>query len=295
MNADADAEISLQHGRWRVAVLPALGGAIARCEVESEGRWWSVLRPTPPGARDALQTACFPMVPFCGRIRDGRFGFRGREVHLPPMPPASTPLHGFVWRAPWRVCARTPARLELECSHPAGDWPWPFTATQILALDAEGLSLTLCARNTGEEAMPCGLGLHPYFPCDRDTRFSAHVTTRVQLDAQLLPIGRTALPHAATLQSYAVDGRGLDESFEGWDGLARIEHAGGHPGVRLSTQPALTRLHLYAPRDPAYFCAEPISHEIDAVNRYGSAFETSGLSVLAPGEQVTLQLRIGLP
>lgn len=84
MSADAThACIPLRHGRWRATVLPRLGGSLGRLDHQRDGHWQPLLRPAPADAHDPRQTACFPMAPFCGRIRDGRFVFRGRAVSLP--------------------------------------------------------------------------------------------------------------------------------------------------------------------------------------------------------------------
>lgn len=288
------AEVASRHGRWRAAVLPALGASLARLEVERDGRCWSLLRRARADADDALQTACFPMAPFCGRIRDGRFRFRGREIALPPMPPARTPPHGVVWRAPWRVTARADAQLALECEHPGGDWPWPFAAMLSYALGDDGLDITLAVRNTGPEPMPCGLGLHPYLDCDADTRLNAQLETKLLMDAEVLPLGDAPIRDHERLQRRAICRLGLDDSFEGWDGVATIAHGGGHPGVRLHA-PAATRLHVYAPRDEDYVCIEALSHRIDACNRDEASFPALGLAVLEPGERTSLRLGIGTP
>ena len=73
------------------------GGALAALR----HRGIDVLRPMPPDSASPLDAACFPLVPYCNRIRDGRFRFGGREVVLPPnFAPEPHSLHGLSWQAP---------------------------------------------------------------------------------------------------------------------------------------------------------------------------------------------------
>ena len=64
----------LRAGNLRLDLRPDLGGSIA-------GLHWNerpVLRQSPEALDEVLEAACFPLVPFCNRIRGGIFTFRGR-------------------------------------------------------------------------------------------------------------------------------------------------------------------------------------------------------------------------
>ena len=63
--------IELGAGDWEAELRPETGGAIAALRY----RGTDVLRPMPAGSDDVLQASCFPLAPYCNRIRDGRFGF----------------------------------------------------------------------------------------------------------------------------------------------------------------------------------------------------------------------------
>lgn len=293
------AEVVLHCGKWRAVAHPELGGALTRCEIEHEGAWLPVLRPAPTKANDVLETACFPVAPFFGRLRNDRFAFRGREIVLPPVGPHSTPLHGFVWHMPWRIRACTDAALTLACAHRADAWPWPFTATQTFELDGDGLTISLVVRNSGHEAMPCGIGLHPYFPCDTATRLFAVVDTEVTLDPGILPTGaaptgRIAIAGDTRLEHRAIHRSGMDSSFEGWSGTAIVEQLTLGYRLRLAASPVISRLHVYAPTGDDCFCIEPISHTIDAFNLDEAGLAMAGGWILAPGESRHLQMRLSL-
>lgn len=286
------AVVELRHGPLHARVLPALGGALGSFDIERAGSRQNLLRPAPDDADDPLQTACFPMAPFCGRIHADGFVFGGHRVQLPPMPPSTTtPLHGLVWRAPWQIVARDPAKVEIRCAYPGSHWPWPFVASQTFELDERGLAIELSLRNTGPGPMPCGLGLHPYFPCAAGTRLNARVARRLRHDAAQIACGHEA---AADFLHQPVHGLGLDHSYDGWDGQLLVEDAAG-PRLRLRATTPLTRLHLYTPTGEGFFCAEPMSHQVNALTLDEPAALAAGLQVLAPGASTRLCVRFELP
>lgn len=102
-----------------------------------------------------IMWGCYPMAPWAGRIRDGRFTFRGRDVQLPRNDPPNA-LHGTVFQRPWRVDG--PASLSIDLGP---DWPFPGRLSQTFELRADGLTATL--RLDAKAAMPAVLGWHPWF------------------------------------------------------------------------------------------------------------------------------------
>lgn len=157
--------VALGDSLARCVILPEAGGAIA-------GFWWEIhgkrvdwLRPASAGAIAAGAAdgmACFPLVPWGNRIRDGRFLFCGREVRLDA--PGAHALHGHGWRKAWRVAERSVSQLVLEYRHEPDGWPWEYEARQTIALDGGALVLTLEITNLSDGLMPGGLGFHPNFP-----------------------------------------------------------------------------------------------------------------------------------
>ena len=101
------------------------------------------------GEREVLLTegwgpidwGCYPMAPFAGRIRDGRFTFRGRDVQLPlNLPPHA--IHGTVFERPWEVVSQADDRLVLTIDLGPG-WPFGGNVTQSIELGPGGLDATL--------------------------------------------------------------------------------------------------------------------------------------------------------
>jgi len=75
----------------------------------------------------------------------------------------------------------------------------------------------------------------------------------------------------------------LDNCFAGWDGTADITWASGGPALRIEADAPLRHLIVYTPPGQDFFCAEPVSHMNDAINRMATAPDHA-MDVLAPGE-----------
>ena len=166
-------DLTLRAGAWQATVRPEVGGALASLTFDGA----EVLRTMPEGSANPLDAACFPLVPYCNRIRDGRFSWDGRTVQMPAnFPPEPHSLHGLGWQAPWTVTAEAGFKCSLSHSYDgSGAWPWAYEAEQRVRLGSQGCAITLHVTNRGDTAMPCGLGLHPYFRRRPETRvrFSA--------------------------------------------------------------------------------------------------------------------------
>ena len=163
---------------------------------------------------------CYPMAPFAGRIRAGRFRFRGRTYELPlTMPPNA--IHGTVLERPWQVDVASEDRVDLS-SDLGRDWPFRGRITHAIALVPGGLEATLTVE--AAEPMPVALGWHPWFRREiagsaAQLDFEAH--WMYQRDAAGLPTGATVPPTA----------RPWDDAFTDivipprltWPGVARLD------------------------------------------------------------------------
>lgn len=266
-------------GALRVELLPALGGALARFEHDGQ----PLLRPTPPDAASVLETACFPLVPYANRIRGGRFVCEGREIRLAPnMVGDASPLHGQGWLASWDVAAAGERDAELVFRHEAGEWPWTYKARQHVELDPGGLSLTLTCRNLSPEPMPCGLGFHPYYPCDAGTLLDADVARAWTVDAQVLPVENVPAQGRYGLSQRRICGQGLDNGYDGWSGTATVSWPGQPVSLRLSS-PDARRFQVYAPASGGFFAAEPVQNANCALNAPQELWPDLGITLLEPG------------
>lgn len=288
------ARLVLRAGALQVHLLPGSGGSVARFDRLAEGVRQPLLRGTDCDEASPLEGGCFPLVPFCNRIRDGVFSCDGRIVKLAPnMPPDASPLHGQGWLAPWQIVSSTSSEAELGFTHTAGEWPWSYEAGQHFALDPEGLSIILTCRNLSPEPMPCGLGLHPYYPCDSGTRLDTTVECAWTVDADVLPVDRVPASGRYDLRDRLICGQGLDNGFGGWNGSARIHWAGAPASLRLSSEDA-DYFQVYSPDSGGLFVAEPVQHANAALNAPREDWQELGIDMLGQGEARELRVRFAV-
>lgn len=282
--------IALEAGDWRATVAPELGGSVLSLDWQGQ----PVFRPTPDGATDILETACFPLVPYANRIADGRFVFDGRSVQLPVLDRfAPHAIHGDGWLLPWMVENQTDRRVDMTLEWLGGQdgWPWPWRARQTVELTDQGLTITLSITNTGDAVMPAGLGLHPYFHRHADSRLMLSAEGVWITDAREIPERLAPVQEISDWSDglALTDAPFVDHAYGGWMGEARVD--GGGRRVTLGAEAPARWTQIYAPVDGDFFCVEPVTHRPDAHNAPDG--EDSGLVRLEPGEVLSLTLKIG--
>lgn len=284
--------IGLSAGNLRLLLSPSVGGAISGFEWRSEGRSQPILRQCHSPLQKVLDAACFPLVPYVNRIRDGRFTFRAREVRIAPnMPGDPSPLHGQGWLNPWRVDKDSDVAAQLSFHHEASEWPWDYDARQVFSLDAGGLSAKISCRNLSSDPMPCGLGFHPYFPCGPETRLDTLVKTAWTIDDKVLPVTEVPAEDRYDLRDRLVCGQGLDNGFGGWGGETRMSDPDWPYSLRLTSQDAHF-FQLYSPTAGGIFVAEPVTHANAALNAPEAQWPKLGMRILEPGEEMSLSMRL---
>lgn len=273
---------------YELVLVPEAGGSVA--VLEYRGRPLLRGTRTPDGPLDG---GCFPLVPYCNRIRDGRFIFRGREVAIAlNMSGDPSPLHGDGWLAPWRIEQQDEASATLIYSHEPGEWPWAYDARQSFRLSGAGLEAEIACTNRSDEPMPCGLGFHPYFLCDEDTRIDTGVSEVWEIDDKVLPTGVAPATGRYALNGTPACARGLDNGFGGWNGEMRLIYADG--AVVRMTSPDAKFFQIYSPPGGGLLAAEPVSHANAAMNEPEERWAELGLQVLEPGETMRLRMMLSL-
>ena len=286
-----DGRLTLRAGALEVQLLPAIGGSIVRFDRVADGARQPLLRGVDGDIGDVLEASCFPLVPYVNRIRGGSFTCDGRTVSLSLNSPGDpSPMHGQGWRAAWDVAAAGADQATLSFRHAAGKWPWDYQATQRFALDEQGLSLELTCRNLSAERMPCGLGFHPYYPCDADTVLDTAVASAWTVDAAVLPVANVPATGRYDLGARRICGQGLDNGFDGWSGEASITWPGEPASLRLSS-PDAGRFQVYSPPAGGLFVAEPVQQANAALNAPQSEWPALGLTMLEQGEAARLHAR----
>jgi aldose 1-epimerase len=204
-----------------------------------------------------------------------------------------SPLHGQGWRSPWAVEAADDRTGRLTFRHAGGEWPWTYDARQDFTLDEDGLTIELACRNLSAEPMPCGLGLHPYYPCNRETRLDATVEAVWEVDADVLPTVRVSASGRYGLEDRAICGQSLDNGYDGWNGSAKIRWPDRRLALAL-TSPDAGRLQVFSPPDGGFFVAEPVQNANAALNAPQDQWPSLGLTLLPQGEEARLRARFAV-
>ena len=158
--------LTLRAGNALLEIIPEVGGSITRYCLVTEEQTLNFLRPAQLGfaKHDPREMASFPLIPFSNRIRNSHFKFQEREIKLPlNFYPEVHNINGHGWKVPWTVTESTENRAAIEYQFLPDEWPFSYSANQVFELTDSALTVTLQICNTGESAMPVGLGLQPYF------------------------------------------------------------------------------------------------------------------------------------
>ena len=207
------APLTIAAGPASVTVDPVAGGRLASWTVD--GMQLLVQR---DARNHPFGWGSYPMAPFAGRIRRGRFRFERSEYQMPVnMEPHA--IHGTAYDVPWEVLAHTRNTLVLGLRLVA-PWPFPATVTHIMQLRNDRLVQQLTVTG-GPKAQPVTFGWHPWFrrslgrggPLDlQPDMTNAKVFTR---DDDFIPTTRMG----------AIGPRPWDDCFEGV-GAIRLEWPG---------------------------------------------------------------------
>jgi aldose 1-epimerase len=281
--------VQLESGNQRLQLAPALGGSIAAWDWKSADEWTPLFRPWDRCSEDLYTVACFPLAPWSNRITQGGFEHDGIFHPIKPNRAGEPyPIHGDGWLQPWQVAAQTDSsiRLALE-SHAFDGNPYHYRGTQTFTLLPNGLSIELEVTHLGEQPLPYGLGLHPYFVRNAATRLRAKTDGVWLSDADAIPTTHTgAFPPTWDYNTPSpLEGPLIDNCFTGWDGEAVIAYPDRGLSLTLSMADSKGYLLMYRPPGLPYFCIEPITHPIDAFHMPGRP----GLSNLATGGSLSLK------
>jgi aldose 1-epimerase len=264
---DADILV-LEAGKARVEVCPSDGGRLGSVVVGGLELLVTSRNEGPIG------WGSYPMVPWAGRIREGRFTFAGRVHRLPVnLPPHA--IHGVAFDRPWLVAAAGPREATLTVELDAR-WPFRGLVEQRILLDADGLEVAMSVH--ADEAMPVTMGWHPWFrrtvvDGDAPVRLAFDAADMLRRDVDGIPTGVRVVPSAGP----------WDDAFTGLRANPVLEWPGS---LRLELESSCRWWVVYSVPGHA-ICVEPQSGPPDAVN----LGEDLGAAVVGPGSSVRHVMR----
>jgi aldose 1-epimerase len=204
-------DITLTAGDAEVTLHPGNGGRVGGLRVGGTEL-----------LRQGERFGCFPMVPWCGRIRDGRFR-DGAAEHQMPLNAAPHAIHGTARDGAWRV-ARAGAD-EAVLTYDLVD-PWPYTGrvTQMFALTPDSLTLTMSVE-TYESSFPAQIGWHPWFNRNlggTDVEIDFKPAWQEERGADHLPTGNRTDPEPSPWDDCFGMPGGVDVTLT-WPGALRLK------------------------------------------------------------------------
>lgn len=258
--------LHLEAGSAEVAVDVVHGGRLASFAVDG----LELLRQGSPGV--PLGWGCFPMVPWAGRLRHGRFRFHGVDVEV-PVDLAPHAIHGFGYTSAWDAVSADRLTLDLR-----DHWPFGGRVDQHIDLTADRLLLDLTVR-AGDRPMPAMLGWHPWFQWSLGA--GGELCLDLRADGAYL-LGNEAIPTGAV---GPVPLEPWDHCFHLVDQPVRLDWPGA---LALELRSSCDHWVVFTEPDDA-LCVEPQTAAPDVFNR--------GPNVLAPGEALTawFEMRWTLP
>lgn len=143
-------------GHLFASIDPVLGGRLTRLSFDGTPL---LIDAGHPRAVHPLGWGCYPMVPYCGRVRDARLSFGGRSHDLPVSADPHS-IHGTTFDRRWDVVDADESSVEL-CTDLGPHWPFLGHVVHHVSLGPGSLSLRLTVE-AGED-MPVMVGWHPWF------------------------------------------------------------------------------------------------------------------------------------
>lgn len=155
------------------------------------------------------------LIPFAGRVRNGKYSFDGKEFAL-PVEPSGHASHGFAKDARWRLVGKGAGSATLAATLKGEGYPGVLEVELTYVLGDASFSTECLARNVSPSPCPLVVGFHPYFLAG-DWRIEADSATRYELADKFFPTGRTE-PY-----SFESAGPGLDfDDVFGLQGEVRL-------------------------------------------------------------------------
>ncbi|MGW4242035.1 aldose epimerase family protein [Nocardia sp. NPDC004722] len=204
-------EITLTEGDVTVRLSPGNGGRISGLTIGGT-----------EFLRQGEHYGSFPMAPWCGRLRDGRFTVDGVGYQMPLTAPPHA-IHGTARDGAWDIEETSPTHATISRALVA---PWPFRGrvTQHFRLSRDELALRMEV-SSDTDRFPAQAGWHPWFlrrpTPDTTARVDFHPAWQELRGPDYLPTGERIAPTPGPWDDCFGMPDGVDATIE-WPGLLRL-------------------------------------------------------------------------
>ncbi len=250
------------------------------------------------------------LFPFPGRIAEGIFHWRGKRYSLEPNDGRGNAIHGFVCTRAWRICEQQENRVLGEF-HAAIDapsllafWPADFRIQTEYRVEGNTLYGVYYIDNPSDQPLPYGFGTHPYFrlplggtdaslcrvvvPVHEEWELDRLVPTGIRFPLRDYQAFHQGLEFGSLQFDSLFSGLVFDE--QGWCRTVIIDPVSGWQ-VTQEFDKQFTACVIYTPPHRQAVCIEPYTCVPNAIRLYAAGIP-SGLKILAPGEKITLHVRL---
>lgn len=237
--------------------------------------WLWATEPFARGEERASRCGIPILFPFPGRIGGGQFQWEGHDYRLETNDGQGNAIHGFVHTRPWTIVEQKMDQLIGEISsetftnEEAALWPAHFRLRADYQLMSDRLITKYTVENPTHQALPFGLGLHPYFRLPVDPQQRDAVTVQVPVKRQwnlehLLPTGESqTLAHDHPLRlGQSFSSMNYDDVFSEPDVQNRhvtsiVVDRANNRRLMIEAGPEFDAYVLYTPPHREAVCIEP--------------------------------------
>jgi aldose 1-epimerase len=274
--------IELRNGAVVVQIDQTAGGRIVSLVIGDAER---IL--TKAGARTTgppTGWGCYPMVPWPGRLANGRIPTPLGETRIEPNLGPSA-IHGLGFDAEWLIVDQSETAVTMSCELRGRGWPFGGETRHRLRLGASSLDLELEVGGY-TRAGPAGLGWHPWFarPRTGDLAVTVNAGEVLVLDADKVPTGevRTVSASEDLRAGPALGDRRLDDVYVRAVGPAVVRWPDLE--LRIEYDRPLSTIVVHTPIPGV--CVEPQTMWPNAPLLAARGVPNTGLRTLEPGERL---------
>ena len=158
--------------------------------------------PESDGDIESVKWGSYPMAPWAGRVRTGRFCYFDADHQLllnqddsgSGKPGHQHAMHGTVFAATWTIDSQQPATLEMSCplDQQGSGWPFDGAAHQRIEVSGHQLRCDLSVTAGHHPSFPAVIGWHPWWR--KPASLSFHPDAMYERDDVGLPTGKLVAP-----------------------------------------------------------------------------------------------------